>query len=226
MSQRLLPFVLILLLVPAAPAWCETRLPVLVQVLVGAGAYDSASLRFTRSTSSGTVSDDLSSQPVVGVVGQYPLTAGHGELGIETSALYGWRSRSTTIVSDLNQTAIHIETSYWLLDLAAGLYVASRPDARWRVYAGGGPALLFAEYREDRSGSSTVQNTEDTADRSHSEFGIGGYLRAGLEYQLTPGGYVGLCVRGLASSLAFEPPLGSGAEVSGVQGFVTFSRWF
>lgn len=224
--RRIVLSLLILLLAGALPARAETRFPVLMQVLVGAGAYDRDSLSLTKTTSDGTATEDLSSQPVLGVVGQYPLSLGRGEFGFETSALYGWRSRSTTIASNLNQTSIHIETSFWLLDLAAGLYAASRADARWRFYLAGGPVLLFAEEREDRNAIPAGQTSADSSDRSRSEFGAGGYLRAGLDYQLTPGGYIGLCVRGVASSLAFEPPTGSGTRVSGVQGFVTFSRWF
>jgi len=226
MLRKMLLLLALPLLGLAATAWGEPRQPVLVQALVGAGDYDRESLTFVSRTSSGEAVEDLSSQPVFGVVGQFPLAAGRGEFGIETSALYSWRARNTTIVSDLNQTVIHIDTSFWLLDLAIGLYAATAPDARWRFYAGGGPALLFADYREDRSAVPTPLIAADEVDQSHSEFGVGGYLRAGLEYQLTPGGYVGLCVRGMTSSLAFAPPTGSGSEVAGVQGFVTFSRWF
>jgi len=227
MTFRLKMFLVLSLLtaLPAAPVGAAAPGRTLVQVLVGAGVYDAESLTFTSSTSGGTAREDLSTQPTVGLAGQYPINPGVLELGIEGSALFGWHSRRTTIVSNLNQTNIRIEASFWLADLSAGLYAGRSLGENWRAYAALGPTLLFADYSEDRTSSPDPLPAQDTVDNGSSEFGVGGYARLGLEYQLTPGGYVGVCLRGMASNLAFDGPA-SGSKVAGVQGFVTFSRWF
>jgi len=216
---------LLLICLPARQAAAETVERTLVQVLIGAAEYDEQSLTFNNQTSGGTTSEDLSTMPVVGLIGQYPLSFGRTEVGVEGSALFGWRSRRTSIVSNLNQTHIRIEASFWMLDISGGVYVSRLLGERWRSYAAIGPTMLFADYSEDRTAEPDPLPAEDAADNGTTEFGVGGYARLGLEYQVTPDGYVGVCVRGVASNLEFDRPA-TGAEVSGVQGFVTFSRWF
>jgi len=227
MSSRLatLLFGVLLSFFGVGPAAAAPVGRTLVQVLVGAGGYDSESLTFRSQTSGGTTSEDLSTMPVVGLAGQYPLSTGEVEIGIEGGALFGWHSRRTTIVSNINQTNIRIEASFWLADVSAGIYAGRTLGENWRTYAAVGPTLLFAEYSEDRTSRPDPLPVQDAVDNGASEFGVGGYARLGLDYQLTPGGYVGICLRGVASNLAFDSP-GSGTDVSGAQGFVTFSRWF
>jgi hypothetical protein len=168
--------------------------------------------------------------PWVGFIGQHLFAGGSTRVGVEGGVQFGWRSRDTSIVAGSNQAVIKIDSSLWLLDLSAGVCLDQRLGQRWRLYLAAGPAMVFGEYEEDED----VRSGEDTADptatdafegESESEFGIGGYARAGLEYEFAPQSLIGLSVRGLATNMEFDNTVDS-AKVSGVQAFVTFTRDF
>jgi hypothetical protein len=133
-------------------------------------------------------------------------------------------------VAGSNQAVIRIDSSLWLLDLSAGVCLDQSLGRRWRLYLAAGPAMVFGEHDEDedvRSGEDADDPaaTDDFKGKNESEFGIGGYVRAGIEYQFAPGSLVGISVRGLATDMEFDNTVDS-TEVNGVQAFLTFTRNF
>lgn len=199
-----------------------------LQGLVGAAEFDADSLTFRVPSAEAADEEDLSSMPYVGLFGQHFVSEAT-RFGFEGGALFGWRSRDTTVLLSQNQARVKIDTSFWMLDLSAGVCLNQRLGSRWRLYLGAGPAMVFAEYEEDgelEEGDAADPATAAAVDgESVSEFGIGAYGRVGLEYEYYPTASVGISVRGLATNLEFDNAVGS-SEVNGVQGFITFTRHF
>jgi hypothetical protein len=200
-----------------------------LQGLVGAASFDEDSLTFRVPSSEFADEEDLSSMPYVGFFGQHFVAGEATQVGFEGGVLFGWRSRDSTILLSQSQSVVKIDTSFWMLDLSAGVCLNQRLGSRWRLYLGAGPAMVFADYDEDgkvRSGDAADPDTAAAvAGESESGFGIGVYGRLGLEYEYHPTASVGISVRGLATDMEFDNAVGS-SEVNGVQGFITFTRHF
>lgn len=224
-SVLLLP--LLLLLTFAAPGKVTAAGDVILQGVVGAASFDADSLTFEVEKAEGGEEEDLSSMPYVGFIGQYLFAGGSTRFGVEGGALFGWRSRDTTIVAGSNQAVVKIDSSLWLLDLSAGLCLEQRLGANWRLYLAAGPAMLFGEYEadDDVDEGADPETAEAYRGESESEFGIGGYARLGLEYEFAPRSLVGVSVRGLATDMEFDNAVDA-SQVSGVQAFLTFTRNF
>lgn len=198
------------------------------QGLLGAGTYDSDSLTF-RLPPEESGEEDLSTMPLVGFAGQHLFSGDRTRMGVEWGILFGWRSRSTSAFIGSNQARVKIESSLWLLDLSAGVCFQQRLGSRWRFYLATGPAMLFAEYdaEEDvqEDGTTDPATASDVSGGNESEFGVGGYARIGVEYEIAPTALVGFSVRGLATNLEFDNTVDA-ASLNGVQAFVTFTRNF
>jgi len=195
-----------------------------IQGLIGAAKFESDSLTFivpAEGGGAGTEEKDLHTMPYLGVTGQYSLAGKDSQVGAEAGAFFGWRSRHTNVIVGSGGTAVSIDSNLWLMDLSAGIYVSHMTRSGWRFYLGAGPAMVFGEYKEDGDETEEDDSGTDTSD-SDSEFGVGAYARAGIEYQYLPGAMVGFSVRGLVTNLEFESTVGD-EKVSGVQGFVTFT---
>jgi len=165
--------------------------------------------------------------PCIGFIAQYLFAGGATRFGVEGGALFGWRSRDTTIIAGNNQAVVKIDSSLWLLDLSAGVCLDQRLGERWRLYLAAGPTMLFGEYTadEDVDGEVDPETAETYRRGSESEFGVGGYARLGLEYEFAPRALVGVSVRGLTTNMEFDNVV-DGSRVSGVQAFLTFTRNF
>lgn len=222
-------FLALLLLSTALPLSTHAAGDSYLQGLVGAARFDADSLTFPVPSADVADEEDLSSMPYVGLVGQHFFAGEATRIGVEAGALFGWRSRDTTVLLSQNQTIVKIDTSFWLLDLSAGVCLNQRLGRRWRLYLGAGPAMVFAEYEEDgrvKEGDAADPDTAAAVEgESVSEFGIGAYGRAGLEYEYYPTSSIGVSVRGLATNLEFDNAVDA-AQVNGVQGFLTFTRHF
>lgn len=210
-----------------SPCWAQAADGFLLQGVVGAGRFDADSLTFRFPSAESGEERDLSSMPFIGFVGQHLFAGESTRLGFEGGVLFGWRSRHTTIVAGSNQAAIRIESSLWLLDLSAGICLDQRPGPRWRLYLAAGPAMVFGEHDAEEEFMDEPASPADVpaGDESESAFGIGGYARAGLEYEFAPQSLVGFSVRGLATNMEFDRTVES-AQVNGLQAFVTFTRNF
>ena len=200
-----------------------------LQGLIGAARFDEDSLTFRVPSSEFADEEDLSSMPYVGFFGQHFFAGEATQVGFEGGALFGWRSRDSTVLLSQSQSVVKIDTSFWMLDLSAGVCLNQRLGSRWRLYLGAGPAMVFAEYEEDgkvKAGDAADPDTAAAAaGESFSEFGIGVYGRAGLEFEYYPTASIGISVRGLATDMEFDNSVDS-SKVNGVQGFITFTRHF
>lgn len=225
-STALLALLACLLLSAVSPVAAQAAGGGLLQGVVGAARFDADSLTFRLPPSESGREEDLSSMPLLGFVGQQFFAGGATQVGVEGGLLFGWRSRHTSIVAGPEQAVIRIQSSLWLLDLSAGVCLNQRLGPRWRLYLAAGPVMLFGEHDENHDvGEEAASPAVAPRGGSRSEFGIGGYARAGLEYEFAPQSLVGFSVRGLATDMGFDNAVDS-SPVRGVQAFVTFTRNF
>lgn len=216
-------------LFPAQPFALDTPTPTFVQAMVGAAQFSEDDLTFSEiSTTDGTVTsdNDLSNMPYLGMAFQYPFHGENTQVGLDGSFLFGWRSKDTTVRGGSGQIAISVDSSLWLADLSVGLFVKHTFFNRWRTYAAAGPAVVFGEYSEDTDEEDSTNEINEKNDNSDSEFGVGAYARVGFDYLFGPNAYVGVCVRGLKTNIEFDSAPEASSSLSGVQGFLTFSRHF
>jgi hypothetical protein len=229
-SVCLLTLLAWLILSAAAPQAALAANGAFLQGVVGAGSFDADSLTFQLLPAESGKKEDLSTMPIIGFIGQHLFSGDRTQLGVEGGILFGWRSRSTSALITSNQTVVKIDSSLWLLDLSAGVCLNQRLGSRWRLYLAAGPAMVFGEYDADEDvmameGAVDPAATPGVRTGSESEFGVGGYARAGLEYEFAPLSLVGFSVRGLATNMEFNNTVDS-SRVRGVQAFVTFTRNF
>ena len=216
-------------LMGVAPATAAEELSlVFFQGLVGAASFDEDKLRVADPTlddSDGLSSDNLSTLPCLGIAAQYAYNRKPNHVGLDASLLYSWHSDSTSFVAGNGRARVDIDSDLWLLDLAIGVYAQTVLGEQWRLYGAAGPMMLYGEYSDDTSEEDvTVTPTVKTeSSGSDSAFGVGGYAKVGLEYQVSPGALVGVAVRGIATNLEFDNAVKDGG-LTGVQGFVTFTR--
>ena len=225
----LLSTILICGFAPSSLFAADNTFPTFVQAMVGAAQFSEDDLTFAEaSADDGTTSDnDLSQMPYVGVAFQQPFRGDAiTQVGLDGSILIGWRSKDTRAVAGNGQIAVSIDSSLLLVDLSVGLFVKHSINERWRLYAAAGPAIVFGDYSDDTDEEVVATATVTTSNRSASEFGAGFYGRAGFDYQYSPNAYVGVCVRGIKTSLEFDDATAASSGLSGAQGFLTFSRDF
>jgi len=232
MHQKLIALLVVMLagyLYPTHLLAMETPTPIFVQAMVGAAQFSEDDLTFSEtSTSDDTVSsdNDLSTMPYLGMAFQYPFHGENTQVGLDGSFLFGWRSKDTKVRAGSGQIAISIDSSLWLADLSVGLFVKHTFFNRWRAYSAVGPAIVFGDYSEDTDEEDSNSEANEKHNNSDSEFGVGAYARVGFDYRFTSNAYVGICVRGLKTNISFDSASDASSSLSGVQGFLTFSRHF
>ena len=225
----LLTTILISGFAPSSLFAADNTFPTFVQGMVGVAQFSEDDLTFTETSAvDGTTShNDLSQMPYVGLAFQRPFRGDAiTQLGLDGGILFGWRAKNTRAVAGNGQIAVSIDSSLLLVDLSVGLFIKHSINERWRLYAAAGPAVVFGDYSDDTDEEILATAAVTTSSNSFSEFGAGFYGRAGFDYQFSPNAYVGVCVRGIKSSLEFDDAPGASSGLSGAQGFLTFSRDF
>ena len=214
---------------PSSLFAAEKTFPTFVQGMVGAAQFSENDLTFAEASAidSTTSDNDLAQMPYIGLAFRQPFRGDAiTQVGLDGSILFGWRSNNTRAVGGNGQVAVSIDSSLLLVDLSLGLFVKHSINERWRLYAAAGPAIVFGDYSDDTEEEILATATITTLNSSVSEFGAGFYGRAGFDYQFSPNAYVGICVRGIKTSLEFDDAPEASSGLSGVQGFLTFSRDF
>lgn len=206
----------------------EKYTPTFVQAMVGAAQFSEDDLTFAdTSANDGTTSNnDLSTMPYLGMAIQYPFKGENTQIGLDAAFLFGWRSKDTNVRGGSGNLAVSIDSSLWLGDLSADLFVKHTFNDRWRTYVAAGPTMVFGEYSEDTDEEYSDNETNDKHEKSDSVFGIGAYARGGFDYLFGSNAYIGVCIRGLKTNIEFDDAPEASSSLSGVQGFLTFSRHF
>lgn len=198
--------------------------PYTVSGLLGAVQYEN--LKFTQDDAApGEDSEvDVSLLPQLG--GAW-TTLPRGEAfqyGLEATFLLGFRfDKINYAYLGGGGAVISLSTSMWMFDLAGGAYASLflDPGQRFRLYVGGGPLMMYANYRTEADYSDATP----TENESESVFGLGVYARGGFEFRVREKGMLGLGVRGNWAKADFSE-VGGSSEVDGVAVFASYTAGF
>jgi hypothetical protein len=193
-----------------------------VQALLGAVQFEN--LKFDVNDSENPEEIDISLIPQLGAAWGTLPKGDYFQYGLECSFLLGFR------FDELNYLYLggggayaSISTSMWMFDLAGGpyinLFIGEKKNVRF--YAGGGPLMMFADYRSDIEYPDDETTVEDFSN-NESAFGLGVYARAGFEFRLYEKGMLGLGARGTWSSVDFSD-VGGKSELVGTAVFASFT---
>jgi len=195
----------------------------LVQGLIGVMEFTDDT--YTRTDSNGdSYLGKMPTIPVLGGMWQFGFIGGDTvSLGLETGILFGFDSYSTTLIGGGNGLYIHIKNQFFLIDGMVGLNLDIHPTNKFRLYAGAGPMLMFANLKtdnnDDEAGIDVVQ------DESSSATDIGLYARIGAEFKITQTMLFGFQARYVDAELDFGQELGQ-FNMSGIQYMLTFTSNF
>lgn len=195
-----------------------------VSGILGAVQYDKLKFTPPDAAQGETVEVDVSLLPQLGGAWTTLPKDERFQYGLECSFLLGFRLDNVNhVYLGGNGAYISLSTSMWTFDLAGGVYASLFVDKgqKFRIYAGGGPNMIFASYRTERS------YDDGTPDNSGSEsaFGLGLYARAGVEFRLQEKGMLGLGVRGNWAELDFTE-VGGSSDVVGTAVYVSYTAGF
>ncbi|MDH3998507.1 MAG: hypothetical protein OET90_06670, partial [Desulfuromonadales bacterium] len=175
---------------------------------------------------SATGYNDLSEMPYFGLAFQHYFHGTDSAFGLDGGVLLGLKARDTRAVGGSGQIAIAVDSELWLVDLSIGVFAEHTLAERWRFYIAAGPTIILGDYSEDIEEEHFATHEITTSKDSDSQFSMGGYARAGVDYNFGYDSWIGLCVRGVKTNLEFDDAPNASSGLSGGQAFITFSRHF
>ncbi len=190
-----------------------------VQALLGAVQFEN--LKIDDSSGNGDTTEiDMSLLPQLGAAWGTVPKGDRFQYGLEASFLLGFKFDKVNFASvGGSGLYVSISTSMWMFDLAGGPYASVFLDKnrKVRLYAAGGPLMVYADYRSDRE-----EDDGGTYESHESAFGLGLYARAGFEFRLYEQGMLGLGVRGTWSNVDLTE-VGGSSELTGIAAFISFT---
>ncbi len=201
-----------------------------VQALLGAVKYDDLVIKDSTGEG-GDATIDISTLPQFGGAwSTMPDLDRRLQFGLEASFLMGFRFDKINYLSaGGNGLYVSIETSMWMFDLAGGAYANLFLDKghKLRIYAAGGPLMIYASYRSNREETQTQSSGSDggTYDNNESAFGVGAYARTGFEFRVHDRGSLGLGARWNWANIDLSE-VGGSTSLQGLAGFVTYTAGF
>lgn len=193
-----------------------------VQALLGAARFDN--LKFNIQDSATPTHTDLSTLPQLGGAWTTLPKGKRFQYGLESSLLLGFQVDKVNYLY-LGGGGLHVSlsTSLWTFDLAGGGYLSLflDPARKVRLYAGGGPLLMYVDYHADKEFSDNSNSESSTK----TEFGVGAYARTGIEYRLYEKGMLGIGARSSWVDINLSD-IGGRSRLRSVGFFATFTAGF
>jgi hypothetical protein len=156
---------------------------------------------------------DLDQMPLFGGGAQWKLGGERMDYGLEGFFSFEGRANATAFAVGGGGAAIAVDVDLMIFDFYGGPFVSTFLGDKLRAYVGAGPLIQFANYYQDLSSSHD----------SGSGFGVGGYIRTGLELVLPSRTMVGLGALWSDSTIDLSGGLGD-LKVEGYQLVLTVSR--
>ncbi len=192
------------------------------QALLGATRFDH--LKFRIDDSATPRKANLSTLPQLGGAWYTRPLGDRLQCGLESSLLLGFRAdKLNYLYIGGGGLYVNLSTSLWMFDLAGGAYanLYLDPDRNVRLYAGGGPLIMYVSYRTDKEFSDNTDNEVYT----ESSMGLGVYARAGIEFRVADAGMLGFGVRGTWSDVDFSD-VGGQSDLASIGIFASFTAGF
>ncbi|MDF7826125.1 hypothetical protein P4B35_18990 [Pontiellaceae bacterium B12227] len=193
-----------------------------VSGLLGAVQYENLKLNPEDAADGAKV--DLALLPQVGGAWHSLPKGERFQYGLEATFLLGFRFDKVNYAYLGGGGAyVSLSTSMWMFDLAGGAYASLflTESEKVRIYAGGGPLMVFASYRTEREYDNGDPDQNDT----ESAFGLGLYARTGIEFRIHRKGMLGLGARANWSSVDFSN-VGGSSDLTGLGLYASYTAGF
>jgi opacity protein-like surface antigen len=214
---------------PAPPA--AGLYPRAISVFLGAMEVDDQSVRLEDPAFAGDADLDFSTLPGGGIVVEMPFGGSQLETGIEVGAGIAWRNDDVDVaaasINGNTAVRVDIDNSFLLADLGMGVYTRVHLGPGASIYAGGGPAVVYGRHEVGdetveplpANGGTTIVLENDEG----SDFNVGYYARAGIDFEWQGGYRMGIGARWLGAELTFDDTLGE-TDIEGVFYFLSFGQ--
>ncbi len=189
--------------------------PAYLQGMLGANAVGGDEVTWKRKPLDVEGGSDLGATAMIMGVGQAPLVGNKDvNAGIEIGGSFSWWLSGIDMYAFSTGSgggvfAFTIDNQMWMAELFAGPYASVLLFDKIRLYGGAGAGFTFAylDYEREERGYDGLKVTTRESD---SDFSVGLYGRAGIEYQFDEDMYFGVGARYLVTDFDFS---GLGARV-------------
>lgn len=185
------------------------------QGMIGESTSKIDSLDIDNSLASFVDSDDITAPFLAGAF-QKKLGGDKIGIGLEGGLALNWNADVVAISAGGGGLAIAADTNSFLADFFGGVY-ADTLLGRARFYAAAGPSLQWGVLDLDWSDAGGFHSVHEDG------FGFGWYGRAGFEYLVQPGMWIGIGGRYVDATVDFSGSLGD-LDYTAEQWFVTFTN--
>ena len=158
--------------------------------------------------------------PSLGLEGEYRYGGEYVTYGINPGGSFSWKSGGTTISGGFNGNTggtirIDVDNSLFLGELHLGGYVRGRLGQSVTVYAAAGPMIMYGRMKVEDEDLALDEDMElETS--SVSDFGVGFYGRAGIDFSIKGEQAIGLGVRYMSTELDLDDTVGK-IDIEGPQ---------
>jgi hypothetical protein len=212
-------------------AGCKsTGTPAYLQGMLGANAVSGNEITYKREPPDFEGEADMGAAPMIMGIGQAPLVGNKDvNAGVEIGGSLTWwfsglDMRTVYFGPGGGIFTFNVENQMWLAELFAGPYVSFLIAERVRLFGAAGAGFTWSYLDWERE----VRDFEGipiTRKDSDSEFGIGFYGRAGIEYQFAKDMYFGVGARYLVTEFDYKN-LGAKVELGMWQALASFTVGF
>ena len=195
-----------------------------VSGLLGAVQYDNLKMNPEDAAPGESAEVDMALLPQVGGAWHSLPKGERFQYGLEATFLLGFRFDKINYAANVGgATVVSLSTSMWMFDLAGGAYASLflTESEKVRIYAGGGPLMVFASYRTERE----YENGDPDQNDTESAFGLGLYARTGIEFRIHEKGMLGLGARANWSSVDFSD-VGGSSDLTGLGLYASYTAGF
>lgn len=209
-------------------SWAEEQSP-LMQAFIGSLKLDDQTAEWDEIGGEELDVEFPSSIPSGGVEAEYAYGGNALKWGINSGGSIAWKSSDTRVSGGFSGSTggvvrIEIDNSLFLSELHLGGFVRGHIGERISLYAAAGPMIMYGKHEvkdedvesPEPSGEIVITSTDE------SDFSVGAYARAGVDFQYSRGHYVGLGVRYMKAELDFAKTIGT-LDLEGPQVVFTYT---
>jgi hypothetical protein len=203
----------------------------LFQVFLGSLQLDDQSANW-EDTDDGSVDVEFpSSLPGGGIEAEYHYGGKFLHWGINPGGSIAWKNSGTRVSGGFSGDTggvirIDLDNSLFLGELHLGGYIRGQVGSKIQLYAAAGPMIMYGTHKVEDEEVVTPQSSGDgqivITDSDESDFAIGFYGRAGIDFKLKPGQLLGLGVRYMSAEMDFSDTLGK-IDLQGPQFVLTYT---
>jgi len=206
-----------------------------VQVFIGATSLSDQTGEL-QNDSGEPVDIDFSNLPTIGLEVETPYFSKDSglEFGINAGGGISWRGSDTRFVGKIDSSGsvvyFRVDNEFLLVEGHIGGYLRAHLGKTADFYLGAGPAVIFASHsveddETEEEGPIVQQGTIVLESNDSSDFALGYYARAGIEFDLGNQAQWGFGVRYLGGDMDFDDTVGS-FDIEGLQYLITYSAWY